>query len=167
MNAATSTDAGRGGRIGSLIVFLVVPQLVGILGALGTGTGMTPWYAELNKPSFQPPSWVFGPVWTLLYLSMGYAAWRVYQHWPRDAARRTALTWFGAQLVLNAAWSPIFFGAHAITLALGVIVLLWIAVLGTILTFRKVDALASYLLWPYLAWVSFATVLNAAIVHLN
>ena len=124
------------------------------------------WYAALNKPSFNPPNWIFGPVWTLLYLAMGFAAWRV---WIRGgfAAQTRPLGHYIVQLGLNAAWPPIFFALHRLDLALLVILVLWIAIFLTILQFRTVDQLASWLLWPYLAWVSFATILNFSLWHLN
>ena len=168
MSANTPATSPRSTRhIGSLIVFIVACELVGILGAATTGTGLTDWYQGLTKPSFQPPSWVFGPMWTVLYALMGFAVWRIWHRRGDAAARKRALTWFGAQLALNGIWSPIFFGAHATGIALIVIIALWFAVLGTILSFRKIDKTAGNALWLYLAWVSFATLLNAAIVKLN
>jgi len=124
------------------------------------------WYAHLRKPTWNPPSWIFGPVWTALYAMMAFAAWLV---WGRGgfAAQRGPLGLFLLQLLLNAAWSPLFFRLHNPGLAFAEIVLLWLAILGTVLAFWKVQRLASLLLLPYLAWVSFATVLNFTLWQLN
>lgn len=149
------------------VVFVVVCQLVGILGALTTETGSSAWYQALAKPSFQPPGWVFGAVWTLLYAMMGVAAWRVWRVRASQPLAKTALMLFGVQLALNAAWSPVFFGAHAITLALVILIALWAALAATVWAFRRVDRTAALLLLPYLAWTTFAAVLNASIVALN
>ena len=148
------------------VAFVLGCQLVGVLGAGLTETGSAPWYQTLEKPSFQPPSWVFGPVWTLLYAMMGIAVWRVWER-RHETSTTTALLLFAGQLALNAAWTPIFFGAHEIGIALVVLGTLWVAVFATILEFRRVDVVAAGLLLPYLAWLSFATVLNAAILKLN
>lgn len=147
------------------LAFVVGCEAVGLAGAAVTDPA-SDWYRALAKPSFQPPAWVFGPAWTLLYALMGLAAWRV---WPRRAepAARSALVLFGAQLAVNAAWSPVFFGAHAVGAALAVIAVLAVLVAATIVAFRRVDRTAAALLLPYLAWVLFATVLNAAILRLN
>lgn len=134
--------------------------------ALGAISPPGNWYQSLNKPSWNPPSWVFGPVWTILYLSMAVAAWRVWRHggWGQQ---RTALGWFCIQLALNAAWSPIFFGLKAPGWGLVEILLLWAAIAQTLRQFQRADWIAAWMLWPYLAWVSFATVLNAALWWLN
>jgi benzodiazapine receptor len=121
------------------------------------------WYAALNKPWWNPPAWIFGPAWTTLYLAMATAAWLV---WKRDGWRRPLLLYF-IQLLLNAAWTPLFFGAHQLGWALVEIMTLWIAILLTLLDFRRVDKTASGLLVPYLAWVTFAATLNFALWRLN
>lgn len=149
------------------LIFVVVCQLVGVLGALTTETGASAWYQTLAKPDFQPPGWVFGPVWTLLYALMGIAAWRIWCRRSASPQARAALILFAVQLGLNAIWSPVFFGAHAIELALVILIALGIALTATVIAFRRVDRTASLLLLPYLAWVTFATVLNASIVSLN
>jgi translocator protein len=149
------------------VAFALFCELAGILGALTTETGTSPWYRELAKPPFQPPGWVFGPVWTLLYALMGVAAWRVWRRAIETPGRRRALGLFAAQLALNAAWSPIFFGAHAITVALIVLIALAVVLLATLVEFARIDRTAASMLAPYLAWVAFATVLNGAIVALN
>ena len=124
------------------------------------------WYAQLKKPSWNPPGWIFGPVWTALYTMMAVAAWLV---WRRGgwAVQRKALVWFLVQLVLNALWSPLFFGWKNPGLAFAEIVLLWLAILGTLLAFWKAHRAAGALLLPYLAWVSFAAVLNFTLWQLN
>ncbi len=149
------------------IPFVALCFLAAAVGSATTETGASSWYRELEKPSFQPPGWVFGPVWTLLYTLMGIAAWRVWRLGTSRPGVKRALSLFGLQLVLNAIWSPIFFGAHWLGIALIVLVALWLALTATIVAFRPLDRPATLMLVPYLAWVSFATVLNAAILNLN
>lgn len=133
--------------------------------ASAAGAFFTPgdWYASLNKPSFNPPGWVFGPVWTALYAMMGVSAWLV---WRRGNAARPLAPWL-VQLALNAAWTPVFFGLHRMDVALVIIIAMWLAILATILAFRRHSRAAALLLVPYLLWVGFATVLNAALWQLN
>lgn len=125
------------------------------------------WYAVLEKPAFNPPSWVFGPVWTTLYTLMGIAAWLVWQAGFDRRAVKVALALFIVQFALNLAWTPAFFGLESPLLGLAVIVPLWVAIVATILGFSRIDRRAAALLVPYLAWVSFATVLNYTIWTLN
>jgi translocator protein len=124
------------------------------------------WYASLKKPSWNPPGWVFGPVWTALYATMALAAWLV---WRRGgfAAQRRPLVIFLVQLALNAAWTPLFFGLHWPGAAFAEIILLWLAIAATVAAFARVSRLAAWLLVPYLAWVGFAAALNFTIWHLN
>ena len=140
-------------------------------GVVGTFTvadgGFASWYSTIEKPSFTPPSWVFGPVWTVLYVLMGVAAFLIWQKGLGSRAVRVALAWFLVQLALNALWSPVFFGLHRIGLALAVIVFLWAAIGASTYRFSRVSGPAALLLVPYLLWVSFATVLNASIWWLN
>jgi tryptophan-rich sensory protein len=124
------------------------------------------WYAGLHKPSWNPPDWVFGPVWTALYTMMAVAAWLVWQR-GGFGAQRKALVWFIIQLALNAAWTPLFFGLHLPSVAFGEILLLWAAIVATLRAFLQVNGLAGWLLAPYLAWVSFAAVLNFTIWRRN
>jgi tryptophan-rich sensory protein/uncharacterized protein YbjT (DUF2867 family) len=124
------------------------------------------WYAALKKPAWNPPGWIFGPVWTALYTMMAAAAWLVWQRGGFVSQRRP-LTLFLAQLALNAAWTPLFFGLHLPGLAFAEILLLWLAIAATLTSFRGVSRAASWLLAPYLAWVSFATALNFALWRLN
>ena len=136
--------------------------------AASTGLLFPPgdWYASLQKPPWNPPSWVFGPVWTALYLMMAVAAWRV---WRAGGFKRQgrALGFYLLQLALNALWTPLFFGAHQMGAAFICIVLLWLAIAATVYSFWKADRPAALLLAPYLAWVSFATVLNFTLWRLN
>jgi tryptophan-rich sensory protein len=133
---------------------------------MGALFGPDEWYEALNKPPWNPPNWVFGPVWTALYTMMAVAAWLVWQ--PGGFARqRRALTWFLTQLALNAMWTPLFFGLQRPGIALVEIVLLWGAIVMTALAFQRVSRVAAWLLMPYLAWVSFAAVLNFSLWRLN
>lgn len=124
------------------------------------------WYAALSKPSWNPPSWVFGPAWTLLYTLMAVAAWLVWKRGGFGAQRRPLSLYF-IQLALNAAWTPVFFGAHQLGAALAVIVALWVFIGLTLLHFWQVSRTAGLLFVPYLAWVSFATALNFTLWRLN
>lgn len=150
-----------------VVVFVLVCQSAGAIGALTTQTGASSWYAALEKPSFNPPGWVFGPVWTLLYTLMGIAAWRVWRKGVDTPGVRTALILFAVQLVLNAVWSPVFFGAERIDIALAIIAALWAVLIATTVLFFRIDRPAGWMLVPYILWVTFATVLNASILSLN
>jgi benzodiazapine receptor len=145
-----------------LVIWIALPLLAG---AIGSQFMPGPWYDALEKPSWNPPSWVFGPVWTTLYVLMGVAAWLV---WDRHrGAARGALALFVVQLAVNAAWSWLFFGLESPGLALIDIIVMWVLIVATIVAFRRLHTLAAMLLLPYLAWVSFATALNFAIWRLN
>ncbi len=124
------------------------------------------WYAALRKPAWNPPGWVFGPVWSALYTMMAVAAWLV---WRRGgfAVHYRPLTWFLTQLALNAAWTPLFFGLHWPGVAFAEIVLLWLAIGATLVEFGRVNRIAAWLLAPYLVWVSFASGLNFVLWRLN
>lgn len=124
------------------------------------------WYASLKKPSWNPPPWIFAPVWSALYAMMAVAAWLV---WKRGgfSTQRRPLALFLAQLALNALWTPLFFGLHRPGLAFLEILLLWLAIAATLLAFRPVNSAAAWLLAPYLTWVSFAAALNFALWRLN
>ena len=125
------------------------------------------WYSKLAKPSWTPPSSAFPVVWTALYILMAVALWRLWEKAEPSPARNRAIALFFVQLALNAAWSPLFFGAHAVRAALIEIVVLVIAVALTILASARVDRIAAWLLAPYLAWVAYATTLNGGIVWMN
>lgn len=151
-----------------LIVACGVSLSAGLVGSLAVGGGgFAAWYSTIQKPSFTPPNWVFGPAWTMLYILMGVAAFLVWQRGLGSRAGRIALACFLVQLVINALWTPVFFGLHRVGLALVVIVLLWVAIAVTMYYFAQVSRAAAVLLAPYLVWVSFATVLNASIWWLN
>ena len=150
-------------------------QVVGLIGwlalsfaAAGTANfvSIDGWFAGLNRPVWNPPSWLFGPVWTVLYAMMAVAAWLVWREgeWNK---RRWALGMFFVQWLFNALWTPVFFGAHCIGLAFLNIALLWCALAATIMLFWRMNAKAGMLLLPYLAWVSFALALNLAIWRVN
>ena len=143
--------------------FVVVRFAAAALGGVTTAGSVRDWYPTLVKPAWNPPAWIFGPVWTVLYLAMAVAAWLVW----RRVGWGAALVWFALQLALNATWSPVFFGMHQIGLALVNIVLLWLAIAGTMVAFWKVTPVAGWLFVPYLAWVSFATALNFVLWRLN
>lgn len=150
-----------------LIVSIVGCELVGVLGTLFTVSAIPTWYVTLNKPFFAPPNWIFGPVWTLLYFLMGTAFYLIWkQNWQKKGVK-TAGAYFLTQLVLNFIWSPVFFGLKAPILGLIVIVAMWILIVMTMNKFYPISKLAFYLLVPYLLWVGFAVILNAAIVILN
>lgn len=151
----------------AFLVFLLLLSVclaAGWLGSYATLPAIPVWYRGLVKPPLNPPEWVFGPVWTLLYILMAISAWLV---WRRVGFASTALKLFFVQLLLNATWSFLFFGLRRPDYAFGEILLLWAAILATMIAFWKVRPLAGALFVPYLAWVSFATYLNGALWRLN
>jgi tryptophan-rich sensory protein len=150
-----------------LAASLVLCLLAGFIGSIFTTPKIGGWYAGLNKPSWQPPAWLFGPVWTLLYVLMGIALYLVWRTGLAAKGVKVALAVFLAQLVLNALWSFAFFGAESPLAGLVVIVALWAMIAATIAAFAPVSRAAAALLVPYILWVSFATILNAAIYLLN
>ena len=155
-------------RLVDLIVlafFVALCLVIGALGASVVATSVDTWYADLAKPSFTPPDRLFGPVWTVLYVLMAIAAWRVWRA-DRDT-RRGPLTLFALQLALTLGWTVVFFGLQKIGAAVATIVVLDVGVVVTTLAFRSIDRWAGLLMVPYLAWVVFATVLNIAIWRLN
>ncbi|MES2087595.1 MAG: TspO/MBR family protein [Patescibacteria group bacterium] len=150
-----------------LIIAIVISELAGIIGSVFTTPSITGWYAGIIKPSFNPPAWVFAPVWTTLFALMGVAAFLI---WKKGLERRDvkiALGIFASQLTLNTLWSIIFFGLHSPGGALVEIVFLWLAILVTIITFVKISKPTAWLLAPYILWVSFAAYLNYSIWILN
>lgn len=153
-------------KAAELVVCVLVCQAVGVLGAAATIPNLAGWYAGLHKPSWTPPGWLFGPVWTLLYLMMAVAFWQVWQERSRPGAL-TALKLFGGQLAFNALWSWLFFGLRNPGLGLADILLLWASLMLTLRAFWAVRPGAGGLLVPYAAWVSFAAALNFAIWRLN
>ncbi|GAO30135.1 TspO/MBR family protein [Geofilum rubicundum] len=149
-----------------LIVALVIPLGLGALAGMVTSEAIPEWYATLNRPSFSPPNWLFGPVWTILYILLGISFFLVWKEAP-GKNRNRALLIFGVQMVLNFAWTFIFFYFKMLQLALMEILLLWLSILVMMLWFYRVKPLAAYLNIPYILWVTFATVLNAGYYFLN
>lgn len=167
MNPETSANTSETARSR---VWIALAAWVGLCMAVGFASGFLfkpgAWYAALDKPFFNPPAWVFAPAWTILYVVMGVAAWRIWRL-PESPARKHALRQFGVQLVLNAIWTPVFFGAHSLAGGLAVILLMALAIVVTIQRFHPLDKTAAWMLAPYLAWVSFATALNVSLLTLN
>lgn len=155
-------------KITKIIVTVAICLAVGYFSGIETRSAILDWYPTLVKPSFNPPNWVFAPVWTLLYIMMGVAAGLVWDRFSFDkGAVKKALVFFIVQLVLNAIWSYLFFGLHNPMLAGLEIILLWLMIYETYFQFTKINKVAGYLLVPYLIWVAFAAVLNASIWWLN
>ena len=150
-----------------LIITIVICELAGGVGSLFTMSAIPAWYVTLAKPVLNPPSWIFGPVWTTLYLLMGVAAFLVWNKGSDRKDVRKALYVFLLQLVLNAAWSIIFFGLHSPLWAFVDIIAMWLAVVWTMTLFYKISKPAMWLLVPYILWVSFAAYLNYSIWMLN
>jgi benzodiazapine receptor len=153
--------------ISKLAISIVACLAAGAIGSIFTRDAIPSWYTTLTKPSFNPPNWVFGPVWTFLYVLMGIAAFLVWRKGTGNTKIRIALIVFLVQLVLNAFWSVAFFGLESPLYGLIVISILWVAILATVVLFFRISRVASILMWPYLLWVSFATVLNSSIFLLN
>lgn len=163
----------------TLAVALAIPFVAATIGGLATSRSVITWYPTLKKPEWNPPSWLFAPVWNLLYLLMGIASWLIWQkgaatttraqgsHTPLKAQSHRALALYGIQLTLNALWSVIFFGMRRIDLALVAIVPLWSTLLATMGAFYRIQPVAASLLIPYQLWVTFASVLNARVWQLN
>ena len=155
-----------------LVAFLAIAFAVAGLGSLATIQNVEGWYADAEKAPWSPPNWLFGPVWTLLYTAMAVAAWLIWRRRDETEVRRP-LTLYVVQLMLNAIWTPVFFGLYpfigplALWIALVIIVALDVLVLLTVLAFWRVSRAAAWLLAPYLAWLLFATTLNAAVAVLN
>lgn len=156
-----------------LVISIAKTQGAGIVGALFTASAIPAWYAMLEKSSLNPPGWVFGPVWTLLYFFMGIAVFLVWASYAEEPTgemkkkKRNALIAFDAQLLLNVLWSILFFGMRDPFLAFLEIIVLWCAIFVTIKLFRPISPVAAYLLVPYIAWVSFAAYLNYSVWVLN
>ncbi len=150
-----------------VIIAILISEAAGIIGSVFTSPAIPNWYAGIIKPTFSPPNWVFGPVWTTLFALMGIASYIV---WKKGIERRDvkiALSMFALQLILNVAWSLIFFGLQNPALAFLEIVALWLAIALTIVSFYRISKNAAYLLIPYILWVSFAMFLNYTIWSLN
>lgn len=152
-------------NIYKLIISIIIPQLAGGIGALFTTKSVGTWYKTLKRGAVNPPDWVFGPVWTILFLMMGIALFLI---WKKDAPGKNLAFWiFGIQLALNVLWSILFFGLHRPDLAFAEIIILWLGIAINIFVFYGISKPAGILLVPYLAWVSFAIYLNYSIWRLN
>jgi translocator protein len=150
-----------------LAISLALPQLAGILGSIFTVRSIPEWYANLNKPSFTPPNWLFGPAWITLYALMGISSYLIWQKSDTDPEAKKALWVFWVHLFFNAIWSPIFFGLRNPGLAMAVIVLIWLFIVYLIYKFWGINKWAAALLIPYLLWVSYASALNFSIWRMN
>lgn len=148
------------------IIQILLPLILGYIGSLFTRPNIQSWFQYLQKPFFSPPNWLFAPVWTLLYFLMGLAAFLVFTSNKRKYQEESKKYYY-TQLVFNLFWSILFFGLRSPFLAFIEIVILWYSIYKTIFFFRKINIKAAYLLYPYLAWVSFATILNFSIYILN
>lgn len=149
------------------IISIIICQLAGLIGSIFTSQSIPTWYASLKKPAFNPPNWLFGPVWTALFLLMGIALFLVWQKGIGFPQVKIALIVFGIQLIFNILWSILFFGLRSPITGFIEIIILWILILLTILVFYPISKTASLLLLPYLLWVSFASILNFSLWRLN
>jgi benzodiazapine receptor len=159
--------AGTGGSAVLLACSLALVAVVAAVGGIATAGSVGDWYEGLDRAPWNPPGWVFGPAWTVLYVLMAVAAWLVAREGLDDPAVRTALLLYGAQLALNLGWSLVFFGLRRPGLALAVILALLVAIAATAVAFHGISSTAAWLLAPYLAWVAFAATLNAWIAFAN
>jgi benzodiazapine receptor len=150
----------------TLFLCILLTLFIGGLGGIATASGVNDWYLEIQKPSFNPPNYLFGPVWTALYLLMGVSLYMILQG-PKSQIKTKAIWIFAIQLSLNFAWSFLFFKFHLLGLAFIEIILIWLSILTMIIVFSKINKTAAYLQIPYLLWVSFASVLNGTIWFLN
>uniref|UniRef100_A0A7C6A8T2 Tryptophan-rich sensory protein n=1 Tax=candidate division WOR-3 bacterium TaxID=2052148 RepID=A0A7C6A8T2_UNCW3 len=150
-----------------LVISIIICQLAGIIGAIFTNKSIPTWYASLKKPAFNPPAWLFGPVWTALFLLMGIALFLIWQKGINFEGVKRALIVFSAQLIFNILWSILFFGLRSPLAAFIAIIILWILILLTIVLFYPIAKTAGLLLLPYLLWVSFASILNFSLWRLN
>ena len=162
-----STNSTWHRDIGFGMLAIIAVAAVSAIGQFATYPNLAPWYAGLLKPSFNPPNWVFAPVWTTLYVLMAFAAWRILRLPEASGTRHLALTLFFIQLALNAAWSWMFFGANNPLLGLINIVPQFLVILATVVAFYRLDRMAAWCLIPLVAWVAFASILNVAIWQLN
>lgn len=153
--------------IARLLVCLVVCLGIGVVGSIFTRPEIPTWYAGLAKPSWTPPPFVFPIAWTTLYIMMAVAFWRLWDRVAPSDARRRAIIFFAIQLVLNAIWSPVFFGWHGTRTGLAIIILMAVFIAATIVSAVKIDRLVAVLLVPYLCWVLYASTINAGVVALN
>lgn len=153
-------------KVLTFLACIAVPLGLGALGGVVTSSNINSWYVTLNQPSFRPPNWLFGPVWTVLYILMGVSFFMILQA-TASSNKKRAIRVAVIQMLLNSIWSFLFFYFHQLAVALVDIIVLWIFILTMIITYYPLNKTASLLQIPYLAWVSFATILNAAFVYLN
>jgi len=153
-------------QILKLVVSILLPLGLGAIARIFTAKAIPEWYATLNQPSFNPPNWIFGPVWTSLYILLGISFFLIWKQ-PATKERNRAISIFLIQLVLNFAWSFLFFYFHQIGLALIDIIVLWILIITMLILFYRIKPLAAYINIPYLPWVTFASILNASYFVLN
>ncbi len=150
-----------------LIIAIAIPLIVGGTSGFFTATGVESWYQTIARPTWNPPGWLFGPVWTTLYVMMGISLFLVWKEDTSVELKKIGIALFAVQLVLNFFWSFIFFNQHQIGWALVEIAAMWVFILLTIFAFAQVNKAAAWLLVPYISWVSFATILNYTIWQLN
>lgn len=150
-----------------LLCSIAVCLFAGVVGSIFTYPSIPTWYADLIKPALNPPNWIFGPVWTTLYILMGISLYLIIKKSKPDCAAVTAIVFFVLQLALNSLWSIVFFGNHMLSWAFANIIALWLTILVNIVLFYKLDKWAGILLIPYILWVSFASYLNYAVWMLN
>jgi translocator protein len=150
----------------TVIICIALPLIVGGVAGIATSGNINAWYATLNKPVFNPPNYLFGPVWTILYILMGISLFMIWRS-PSCDARNYALAIFGIQLILNFAWTFLFFHYKLPGWAFVEIILVWISVMAMIIIFHRINKTAAFIQIPYLLWVSFASVLNGSIWYLN
>ena len=150
-----------------LIISLALPQLAGLIGSIFTAPAIATWYAGLIKPSFSPPNWIFGPVWITLYVLMGISVYLIWQKIEENKKLKEAMLIFWIHLFFNASWSIIFFGLQNPGLAFVNIIIIWLFIVALMIKFWQINKWSTYLLIPYFLWVSFASILNFFIWHLN
>lgn len=154
-------------NVWKFIISVSVPVILGGVSGLFNVSAIDGWYQTINKPSWNPPSWIFGPVWTTLYVMMGIALYLVWKAEASSILKKTAISLFAIQFVLNFFWSFIFFNQQEMGWALVEIIVMWVFILLTIFAFANISKIAAWLLVPYICWVSFATILNYTLWHLN
>jgi len=149
----------------SLVLFLGVCLSIGFAGSVFTFSSVNSWYLQINKPIYTPPNWLFGPVWTTLFIMMGISGWLAWEN--NKKPKSNAFIYYFAQLGLNLLWSIIFFGLRSPFVASVEIIILWVFIFLSIKSFAKINKIASFLLYPYIIWVSFAAFLTVSIYFLN
>ncbi|MFH1656359.1 MAG: TspO/MBR family protein [Candidatus Nealsonbacteria bacterium] len=150
-----------------LIISILICQGAGLIGSIFTSPAISTWYVTFKKPSFNPPNWIFAPVWILLFLLMAISLYLIWDRGLKDKKIKIAIFLFSIQLILNIFWSILFFGLQSPFYAFIEIIILWLIILLTIISFYKISKISAYLLFPYILWVSFALILNFSILILN